>query len=123
MLNGQYERIQHIPTELLRLGRSNEGTLLLDYLSAKYQKTLQEIQQFAYYTIGIAGESRPDIISNLVYGQSDLWWIICMYNGITNPIYELTVGKKIKIPNRTAVDSMLQRATSDTTQAAVVELL
>lgn len=46
-------------------------------------------------------------ISYRFYRTYKLWWLICKFNNITNPFYELTPGKEIKIPSKEMVDSIL----------------
>ncbi len=46
-------------------------------------------------------------ISYKFYRTYKLWWLICKFNNITNPFYELTPGKEIKIPSKEMVDSIL----------------
>ena len=43
-------------------------------------------------------DSRPDLISNNVYGTPNYWWLICTANNIIDPFEELKAGKTIKIP-------------------------
>ncbi len=37
------------------------------------------------------------LISYKMYGTMDLWWLICLYNKIDNPIQMPEAGNKIKI--------------------------
>lgn len=46
-------------------------------------------------------------ISYKFYRTYKLWWLICKFNNVTNPFYELTPGKEIKIPSKEMVDSIL----------------
>lgn len=43
-------------------------------------------------------EGRPDLLGFVFYGDTGLWWIICQYNGILNPIDELIEGKILLVP-------------------------
>jgi len=43
-------------------------------------------------------ESRPDQLGFLFYGDNNLWWIICQFNGILDPATELIEGKILMIP-------------------------
>ena len=47
------------------------------------------------------------IISYKFYKTIELWWLICKFNGIRNPIKELIPGKVIKIPNDEIKDMVL----------------
>ena len=52
--------------------------------------------QFTIITNGV--EYRPDLVSQKVYGFSDLWWKIMEANGMKD-ILEFKSGKTIRIPN------------------------
>lgn len=43
-------------------------------------------------------EGRPDMLGYVFYGDSGMWWIICQYNAILNPMDELVEGKVLLIP-------------------------
>lgn len=42
---------------------------------------------------------RIDLISYLMYGKSDLWWLICQANGILDPWDEIVFDITLNIPN------------------------
>ena len=46
-------------------------------------------------------------ISYKFYKTYKLWWLICKFNNIKNPFYELTPGKEIKIPSKEMADEIL----------------
>jgi hypothetical protein len=43
-------------------------------------------------------EGNPSILGYVFYGDTGLWWIICMYNVILDPMTELIEGKMLLIP-------------------------
>tara|TARA_Y100000034_G_C6841283_1_gene380675 strand:+ start:514 stop:819 length:306 start_codon:yes stop_codon:yes gene_type:complete len=45
-------------------------------------------------------DSRPDLISHLFFGKTDLWWRIMVINGIPDPFEGLAVGNQILLPKR-----------------------
>lgn len=47
---------------------------------------------------------RPDLISSKAYGLPDLWWVICEFNGISDPFFDLKVGMVLRIPK---IDNVL----------------
>jgi hypothetical protein len=51
----------------------------------------------------------PDLISYDIYGSTEYWWIICLYNGIVIVHEELFAGRTIKIPDIGQVTSWLTR--------------
>lgn len=47
------------------------------------------------------------LISEKVYGDLNLWWIICKFNGINDPTDLPIVNTKLKILNRDLVKSII----------------
>ncbi len=121
-MTSQYERTEYIPIKALSAGISREPKLYLDYLNAKYLPIVQQIGIYTEYQVTSSMEARLDLISNLFYQTPTLWWFIGMYNGITNPIFEVTTGRKLKIPDRNSLDSVLQVAVEPSSNKGVVEL-
>ena len=54
----------------------------------------------SYYRVTQVDIMRPDLISYKNYGTVDFWWIICLVNGIENPLDDLEEGQILKIPNQ-----------------------
>jgi hypothetical protein len=53
-----------------------------------------------YYITSVSDVGRPDLISFKNYGGDvGYWWIICLVNGIQNPLTDITIGMKLKIPH------------------------
>jgi hypothetical protein len=42
---------------------------------------------------------RWDLISYKAYGIPTLWWVICEFNGINDPLFGLQLGQTLKIPS------------------------
>ena len=43
-------------------------------------------------------ELRPDLISNLFFGDTDSWWKLMIINNINDPFEGLKVGNQILLP-------------------------
>jgi len=43
-------------------------------------------------------EEKPHLLGYVFYGDTGLWWVICLYNGIIDPINEIVEGKLLLIP-------------------------
>jgi hypothetical protein len=41
---------------------------------------------------------RPDQIAHKAYGNSDLWWAILEFNGISDPLFDIIPGQIFRIP-------------------------
>lgn len=117
-----YERTEFIPTKVYLEGVTREPKVYLDYLKATYLPLIQDINTYTEYQVTSPMEARLDLISNLFYKTPNLWWVIGMYNGITNPIFEVSVGRKLKIPSRNVLDAVLQSSIEPTVNQGVVEL-
>ena len=45
-------------------------------------------------------DQRPDLISNLFFGDSDSWWKLMIANNIWDPFEGLKVGNQILLPRK-----------------------
>ena len=50
-------------------------------------------------------ENQPHILGYVFYGDTGLWWVICLYNQIIDPIAEIVEGKMLLIPTLERVKS------------------
>lgn len=57
------------------------------------------IRPVSYYRVTSEDVMRPDLISYKAYGTVSFWWVVCLVNGIENPLADLVVGASLKIPN------------------------
>jgi len=51
-------------------------------------------------------ESRPELVSNKVYGNTQYWWVIMIYNGLVNTD-EVINGLVVKYPKLDSVEDLL----------------
>jgi hypothetical protein len=42
--------------------------------------------------------NRPDLISTKAYSTPDYWWVICEYNQIYDPLFQLKINSVLRIP-------------------------
>lgn len=61
-----------------------------------------DVTDFAY-VMEKKYEGRPDILGYVFYGDPLLWWIICQYNAILDPVAELVEGKILLIPQASRI--------------------
>jgi hypothetical protein len=52
-------------------------------------------------------EGKPQLLGYVFYGDTGLWWIICQYNGIIDPLEEIIEGKLLLIPTIERVKAQL----------------
>lgn len=53
-----------------------------------------------YYRVDDSDIPDPPLISYRVYGDTGLWWVILLVNGIENSFTELEPGMILKIPSK-----------------------
>lgn len=116
-----YERLQNVKVK----SKVVNGIVQppnLDFLKAKYVKMLDADIKYTEFLVTDAVEGRLDIIANTVYGRNELWWVIGMFNAITNPMYEVVTGKKLKIPSLQYIDLSLSENSETEGKTNIVEL-
>ena len=59
------------------------------------------------YYIEPAYENKPYLLGYMFYGDEGLWWVVCQYNGIIDPLNELVTGKLILVPTIERVRSAM----------------
>lgn len=56
----------------------------------------------------------PDLISYLEYGSEQYWWLLCVVNGIVDPINEITIGRNLIIPDKADMDAFIKQVQTPT---------
>jgi len=51
--------------------------------------------------------NRPDILAMDLYGSEDLFWVIPVRNGLQDPVFDLTYGRALIIPDATYVRTLV----------------
>jgi nucleoid-associated protein YgaU len=52
-------------------------------------------------------EDRLDLLAYQFYNDSNLWWVIALYNNLTDIDLKLEPGLQLRIPNRASVVTQL----------------
>jgi len=69
--------------------------------SEVFDTILENINNIYDYEIGFVPtgyEHRPDLISNVFYGDPGYYWLLMLVNNIYDPMEGFFVGQRIKIP-------------------------
>lgn len=111
-LSNTYLRANFIPVNT-RVKRDTLSTFP-DILSSKYINLIESVRNYNIITVTSVEEFRPDIISKQYYGTEELWWVICQFNGVVNPLEDLYKGLEIKIPKYQDLVLYLQSSVSKT---------
>lgn len=61
-----------------------------------------------FITVISAYVNRPDLIAWDQYGDSELFWVICLANGIDTPPTGFYLNREIRIPSLTYVRQVLK---------------
>jgi len=56
-------------------------------------------------------EGKPHLLGYVFYGDTGLWWMICMYNKIIDPIAEVIEGKLLLIPTMDRIKAQIAENT------------
>jgi len=51
--------------------------------------------------------ARPDLLAVDLYGNEDLFWVIPLRNGLQDPIFDLTLGRALIIPDSSYVSTLI----------------
>ncbi len=51
--------------------------------------------------------NRPDILAMDLYGTEDLFWVIPVRNGLQDPVFDLTLGRALVIPDTSYVSTLI----------------
>ena len=84
------------------------GVEELDFLNHTLSSIELKHDNYKYMT-NISEVARPDNISWENFDTPYWWWLICLVNGIENPLTDITVGMKITIPNRLDVNAFQRK--------------
>ena len=92
------------------LARTN--SLRLDYFAAGYAQERYRIDDyitdFSRLTLTEEYGTMPELLSDDKYGTTELWWAICLFNGIVDPTTEFVSGVEIKVPAPAALNAWLE---------------
>lgn len=73
----------------------------------KYVDVQENIDSDRIWTIEAGYENRMDLISTKFYGTSKYDWILEQINNIKDPIKDVSLGKKLIIPEKTRIISQM----------------
>lgn len=75
-----------------------------DPLTSSFVKDLKNLSQFGQYVVQVE-EGRPDLISFKIYGDTQYWWIILLYNDIIY-IEDIQIGMSLKFPSLSDLETI-----------------
>jgi len=62
------------------------------------------------FTINKTYEFRPDLLAFDLYDDAGLWWVFALRNpnSIEDPIFDMRIGRRIFLPKKTSVLSVIR---------------
>jgi hypothetical protein len=85
----------------------------LNYLSAKYKNIKYRLIPKQQYVVTHVDTANAPGLAHSIYGDKSYWWILCMFNGILNPISEIAPGTVLRLPSLVDINNYL--TSQDTT--------
>lgn len=67
-----------------------------DYLDSYFIEQVAKLPVFGKTIVQIE-ENRPDLVSYRIYGTTQFWYILMLYNGMVSP-FELVEGQELNYP-------------------------
>lgn len=79
----------------------------LDYYSSKYKNIKHLLRPSQAYSLTLADYANAPGLAFKFYGDVGYWWVICLYNGIIDPITGFQPGNTIYLPSLADVNALL----------------
>jgi len=76
-----------------------------------WRKPEIDMTGYGRYVVKASDLGRIDLIANRAYGDSTLWWAICMVNNISNPLEDLGVGLILLLPKKENISNAFANTT------------
>lgn len=95
-------------TNIYGIKEDNQGDKILDVLNFGFVKLLRTLQLGKIHTVVKDEEFNLPLISWREFGVKDAWWLIAQFNGIIDPMSEITIGKELRIPTIDSIESSLE---------------
>lgn len=80
----------------------------LDLLGAKFNNLAMLIPSSRTIVVNSSAEANLPFLADKYMGTSSLFWAIAMFNGIIDPINDVYIGRRLLIPARSAIISLLE---------------
>ena len=89
-------------------GRRRYGLWKPAALKSRPELTLDE-GTYSRYTTTAADIGRMDLIAWKFYGEVSWWWVIALYNHISNPLTDMNIGDVLLIPYKELLTRAIER--------------
>lgn len=79
--------------------------MVVDSLSSYVLYQIPYLPIYGNYTIDNTTAERPDLLSHILYGDTQYWWILMWYNHLLSP-KDLKVGLRINYPGIGSIEQL-----------------
>lgn len=104
----QYLQERHIPVVRYQGQGAAQSEELPDWLNARYADLYLASMETQLHIVSDTDLAQPDAIAYRYYRNSNWWWLLCSYNGIVNPLTDMFLGQRLKIPALQQAQLLLQ---------------
>lgn len=104
----QYLQERHIPVVVYQGQGSAQSEQLPDWLNARYMDLHEAPLRYTFHTVTSSDLGQPDAIAFRYYQDSNWWWLLCSFNGIVNPLTDMYLGQRLKVPSLHQAQMLLQ---------------
>lgn len=90
--------------DMARFANFDEGSY--DPLTSYFFMRMPYLEMDGNIQVQVKWEHRPDLVSYHIFGSTDYWWILLMYNDLMSN-EEVLPGMILKYPKRSAIDEYI----------------
>ena len=87
-----------IGSELYKFNNKEVRSIVGNDDADDFMENRGEMYSFKIGWVPPGYEHRPDLISSVYYGTTTFWWMILLFNNITDPFEGLNIGDRILVP-------------------------
>lgn len=86
-----------------------QDDLVFDCLNSFMLLSIPKLPYIGYVTVTSKEENRPDMLSYTIYGTTQYWWIVMLYNNLLSP-YDIKIGQKVYYPSSNNLEQLYTQA-------------
>ena len=91
----------------------------LDCLTSFFITNIKSLSVAGTYTVQLEA-GRPDLLSYYIYEDTQYWWILMWYNGLT-ALNEIVPGMTIDYPSLSSIEALYTRASINSKTVQVIK--
>ncbi len=91
----------------------------LNYLSAKYKNIKFLLTPKQQYVVTHVDVANAPGLAHAIYGDKGYWWILCLFNGILDPISQVSPGTTLRLPSLVDINNFLTSQDTTITNSTV----